>query len=73
MLFIKENERLKRIFLLIVMCVVVYVTCSLILINRSEVRFSVSFSIVFLCTVSYYESIIRTRSNSRSGTGDLAS
>lgn len=73
MLFIKQNERLKRIFLLIAMCFVVYVTCSLIGIKSSEVRFYVSFSIIFLCTISYYESIIRTCSNSKSGTVDLAS
>lgn len=73
MLFVKESERYHRIFLLIAMCFVVYFTCSFLGITSSETRFSVSFSIIFLCTVSYYESIIRTSSNSNSGTVDLAS
>jgi hypothetical protein len=73
MLFIKKNERYHRILLLLLMCIVVYVTCYFIGINTSEVRFAVSFSIIYLCTISYYESIIRTSSNSNSGTVDLAS
>jgi hypothetical protein len=73
MVFVKEDEKLQRIFLLISMCFVVYVTCFFMGITKAEVRFSVSLSVIFFCTVSYYESIISTRSNSKSGTGDLAS